>query len=48
MTLKEVGRAAGDMDYTAVAMAIRRFEKKAGEDQALREVTAQAQAKCEK
>ena len=28
MTLKDVGVAAGGMDYTAVAMAIKRFEQK--------------------
>jgi chromosomal replication initiation ATPase DnaA len=32
MTLKEIGSAAGGMDYTAVAMAIKRFEQRAATD----------------
>ena len=35
MTSREIGAAAGGMDYTAVAMAIRRFETEAGRDNKL-------------
>ena len=33
--LKDIGEAAGGMDYTAVAMAIKRFEEKARKKQAV-------------
>ena len=35
------------MDYTAVAMAIRRFEEKAKSDRSLRELMDQASVKSE-
>ena len=35
MTLREIGAAAGGMDYTAVAMAVKRFETEAGRDNKL-------------
>lgn len=36
LTLKQIGAAAGGMDYTAVAMAIRRFVQRAEHDRTLR------------
>jgi len=48
MTLSEVGEAAGGMDYTAVAMAIKRFEKRSEKDQKLRQLMQTVVAKCEK
>ena len=36
LTLREIGEAAGGMDYTAVAMAVKRFEQKATRDPNLR------------
>ena len=36
MTLQEIGMVAGGMDYTAVAMAIKRFEQKATKDAGLK------------
>ena len=48
MTLKEVGESVGGMDYTAVAMAIKRFETKAKDDRHLRLMMEQAKVECEK
>ena len=48
MTLREAGEAVGGMDYTAVAMAIRRFEQKAETQPALARLMQQVRAECEK
>ena len=47
MTLKEVGVAVGGMDYTAVAMAIKRFETRAVAAPELRALMDQVRSKCE-
>lgn len=36
LTLSALGEAAGGMDYTAVSMAVKRFEQRLGRDKALR------------
>ena len=36
MTLRALGEAAGGMDYTAVSMAVKRFEARLSHDKALR------------
>lgn len=48
MTLAEIGEAVGGMDYTAVAMAIKRFELRAEEDLSLRQLMQKVTAECEK
>jgi len=48
MTLNAVGEAVGGMDDTAVAMAIRRFEKRSEEKQNLRKLIQDVKQKCEK
>jgi chromosomal replication initiation ATPase DnaA len=47
MSLKEVGRVMGGMDYTAVAMATKRFEAKAQKDLHLQEVMEKVREQCE-
>ena len=47
MTLSEVGGAAGAMDYTAVAMAVKRFEERSEKDQKLRQLMQAVAVKCE-
>jgi len=47
MTLREIGEAAGGTDYTAVAMAIKRFAERARDDEALRHLMAEMQRQCE-
>ena len=47
MTLREIGMAVGGMDYTAVAMAVKRFEQKAKKDTNLRRLMKQAMHECE-
>jgi REP element-mobilizing transposase RayT len=47
MSLKEVGRVMGGMDYTAVAMATKRFEAKAQKDPHLQEVMEKVREQCE-
>ena len=47
MTLREAGEAVGGMDYTAVAMAVKRLEQRAGRDRALRRLMKHVEAKCE-
>ena len=47
MTLREIGAAAGDADYTAVAMTIKRFEQKAASNENLRRHMEQIKAQCE-
>jgi hypothetical protein len=48
MTLREVGRLAGGMDYTAVSMAIKRFEQRATSNEQWRDLMNQMKANCEK
>jgi len=48
MTLSVAGEAAGGMDYTAVAMAIKRFEKRTEKDQRLRHWMQEVRQECEK
>lgn len=36
LTLRELGEAAGGMDYTAVSMAVKRLEERLGSDKVLR------------
>lgn len=48
MTLKAVGEAVGGMDYTAVAMAIKRFEKRAEKIPELRQRMKTVRRECEK
>ena len=47
MTLKQIGESAGGMDYTAVAMAIRRLKEKAVADIAIRRIMNKAKHECE-
>ena len=47
MTLKQIGARVGGMDYMAVAMAIKRFEQKAGETRELSRLIGKVKAKCE-
>ena len=47
MTLREAGAAAGGMDYTAVAMSIRRVEQKVCENAELRKLQEAQAAQCE-
>jgi len=39
LTLRALGEAAGGMDYTAVSMAVKRFEERLARDKALRRMT---------
>ncbi len=48
MTLREIGLAVGGVDYTAVAMAIKRFEDKASSDVNLRRQMERIKTQCEK
>ena len=48
MTLCEVGQRAGGMDYTAVAMAVKRMEQRAIKDRHWRALIQEVQSKCEK
>jgi hypothetical protein len=48
MTLREVGQMAGGLDYTAVAMAVKRFEQRAAHNSPWRELMRALQANCEK
>lgn len=48
MTLKEVGEAVGGMDYTAVAMAIKRFEKRSEGNRKWMKCMKEVKLKCEK
>ena len=47
-TLKEIGEAAGGMDYTAVAMAINRFEETATKSKQLTSLMRKVSSYCEK
>ena len=46
MTLREIGKATGGMDYTAVAMAVKRFEEKAAGNRKLRRLMKQVEREC--
>ena len=48
MTLREIGEAIGGMDYTAVSMAIKRFEARAEQDPNVQSLMDNVSAKCEK
>ena len=48
LTLAQLGQQAGGMDYTAVAMAIRRFADRASKDSALQQVQRHAEIQCAK
>jgi hypothetical protein len=48
LTLGELGRKAGNMDYSAVSMAIRRFESRARQDKILQNLKCQAMKQCAK
>jgi hypothetical protein len=39
LTLRQLGQEAGGMDYTAVSMAIKRFEQRLGRDRGLCRMT---------
>ena len=47
MTLREVGTAAGGMDYTAVAMRIKRLDQRVRVDPKLRKLQQDLAAQCE-
>ena len=48
MTLKEIGESVGGMDYTAVAMAMKRFDARAEKEPALRKRMLAVKEMCEK
>jgi len=48
LTLAELGREAGGLDYATVAVATARLVKKAKKDRVLRKAMATLKAKCEK
>jgi REP element-mobilizing transposase RayT len=48
MTLSETGKAAGGLDYTAVAMAVKRLEQRVDQDRRWRDLMRQLQQHCEK
>lgn len=48
LSLREIGEAVGGMDYTAVAMAIKRFEQKSNNQEYLQEWIKIVKVKCEK
>ena len=47
MTLREAGEAAGGMDYTAVAMAVKRLEQRAAGERSIQRIMRSVQAQCE-
>ncbi len=47
MPLLEIGDEVGGMDYTAVAMAIKRFDNRAVKQDGLREWMKRVRIKCE-
>lgn len=47
LTLSELGRAAGRVDYAAVSLAITRMERRAGRDRKLRKAMKELKARCE-
>lgn len=48
MTLKGIGETVGGMDYTAVAMAMKRFETRAEKEPDLRRRMQAVKGMCEK
>jgi REP element-mobilizing transposase RayT len=48
MTLREIGEATGGVDYTAVSMAIKRFEDRAKQDPSVQVLMDSVGAKCAK
>ena len=48
MTLAEIGKKAGGMDYTAVAMAINRFAERTKKRRKWRSYQRYVAEKCEK
>ncbi len=49
--MRALGEAAGGMDYTAVSMAIKRFEQRLAKEKPLRKLTQQViegKLNCEK
>ena len=48
MTLAQIGKKAGGMDYTAVAMAIKRFEDRTKKRRKWRDYQRHVAEKCEK
>ncbi len=48
LTLRQLGEKAGGMDYTAVAMAVRRIERRARADRGLRALRDKLAEQCEK
>ena len=48
LTLREAGEAAGGMDYTAVAMAVKRLEQRAAGARDVQQMMQVMHAKCEK
>lgn len=48
MILRAVGEAVGGLDYTAVAMAIKRFEQRSEKESKLRQRMKAVRLKCEK
>ena len=48
LTLAQIGEKAGGMDYTAVAMAIRRFENRATKERKIRNYQRYVEEQCEK
>jgi REP element-mobilizing transposase RayT len=48
MTLSELGDKAGDVDYTAIAMALKRLEERAKKDKSLRSALKAVRTECEK
>jgi chromosomal replication initiation ATPase DnaA len=47
LSLREIGEAVGGMDYTAVAMAIKRFERQSNNQEYLQESIKIVKEKCE-
>jgi REP element-mobilizing transposase RayT len=47
LTLREAGEAVGGVDYTAVAMAVKRLEQRARTDASLKQLMAHVQTQCE-
>ncbi len=47
LTLRALGQAAGGMDYTAVSMAIKRFEQRLAKQKGLRSMTERLKRELE-
>jgi len=46
--LRELAEKAGDVDYTAISMALKRLDLRAARDRLLAQVVKQVQSECEK